>query len=278
MMDAVTIRIGESDKDHAFTVIYSTNLRKKGLPEVLAVDVDPDAREECCEVLKYAATCMLNSGSPMPDLCRRFLKRRQGVASYVAFLQVKDPVQLKTLFEDIMAGGEDGGEESGTPSPSPSSDQDMVILVMPMVIRRAKEGMTWGQVPPAPENKTKLRNAVWTLLELQKKSTGFLRLGGGDDAVAAGKENSSPNVDTAGGNQRVGVEKALAHPEKILWDCEHWKPKHIRYLEQNAAHFSTLAIDQIEEAGVSDQYIEMVCENAKGSSILYHNGMPIGGR
>ena len=265
-----------SDKGQSLSCLFTMNLSRKQLPEILAVDVEPNAVENVAAVINYATVCMLNSNAPMPHLSRKFLRGKKGnEASYVAFLQVTDPAQLDVLYQQIMGFGSD----DKTPRPS---DFDMVILAMPVVPRRGK--MLWGQVPPAPENKTKIRNTVWMALESKKKlEGGFLRAElMMEDGSGTGKENSSPN-SMAGNSSKndasIGkLKDALSHPEwNVQWK-DGLKPKQMRYLESHVDHFSTLAIDKISKVEASTEYVKMVCENAPKLSEMYHQGYMLGRR
>ncbi|CAB9529624.1 expressed unknown protein [Seminavis robusta] len=241
--------------------IFTTNMREEqGLPEILAVDVQPAARDDVHQCLEYVAYCMVNSKMVVPDRYR-FTLQFQNHQVYFACLQAT--TKLDVLYDSYM-------EE-----PRPAS-ADMVIVLMPI-----GRSLLWGHLPQAPDKKTRMRDHIKAVLEERMASPeGFVRF-------VDGKAKNVHHSNLA----RVSLEEALSNDDwEIDWEgntsqkCREVKRQggeaqlylqkrrgEVEYLQMHAAHFRELLVDCIG-AERSTFYISQVCDKGSHWTDLYQEG------
>jgi hypothetical protein len=244
-----------------YCCMFSTDMRPHGFPEVLAVDVEPEGRNDAKECLQYVARFMLDNQVVPKHLLRWTLSRNVGPASYFATLRVTDPDELDAIHQHIMGG-----------TPPRPSNMNILILLMPIVPRSRdnnrngdKQQTTascwWGQIPPAPESRTKLRDGIKEILERQKASPcGFVRFIDGN----VGNLNHENLM-------RVKLSDALDNPKWTVDWGEDMKRREAKLMKKYAGHFLGLSIEGVE-AKTGAQFVSKLCQNADRLAQLYEKG------
>jgi hypothetical protein len=244
----------------SLSCLFTTNLRQEGgLPEILAVDVQPSAQKYVEQCLEYVAYCMINSKRIVPDKYRFTLRleTRGHDYAYFACLQVTCPDQLNVLYQDYM--NEALGETS------------MAIVLMPVFLPIDSDGLSWGLLPKAPESKTRSRDNIKSMLEDQIASPcGFIRRVDGDLRHA----DSIKLV-------RVSLADALSHVNgddswEIDWESAGLKKYEVQYIKKNSQHFLAMCMDGTMLGEKAKKYLAAVCDNGSRWQALYQDGKLVG--
>lgn len=230
--------------------LYTTGMTQLGLPELLAVDVEMGGFQNISALMNTCAENLFRLRDDHPALSNPEKIHRSamsaggdqntnGYISYSALILVtkkskKDARRLELLFEKFV---------KLTYRPL----MDKLIVLMPIC-----KGLPWGQLPPAPEGKNKLRNTVFQKLYHQQHftSTGFIRyLDGNKNNHAI--SNVRPNVPLA---------EALAHhPEwAVNWD-RNLDSEEISYVQEHREYFIPL-VSEVPHAQ-ADAYVDKISKS-----------------
>jgi len=235
--------------------LISTNMRKVGFPEILAVDCEEAAKDDLKRCMDYVGNFMINSDRVVPHLLRFTLHTGDGQSNpndsvYFASLQVTNPKQLDMLY----------------PTSTRPASCDMVLLLMPIVPRApdsSSNGLLWGHLPNAPENNTLMRDTIKAELEDHVVTCGIVRSGNSSSSKRfkgqGGRYKTKKATTTIG---RVTLREALLYSD---WNIERqngsFKEREIKYMKKHAEHFIAMSIDGID-AAVAGNYIDQVCSSS----------------
>lgn len=221
-----------------YCFMYTKGLASLGLPEILAVDVEVGALTLLKGVINTVGEHMVSEGNNYstlqhPDgLVRRNSwghdANSDACLSYFAEILVTNPDHLRLLFRKFVRQ-----------TMFPASAMSRLVVLMPIC-----QGKVWGQLPPAPEGKVKLRN------DIKKKfaaSREFLR------AMDGNKLNAHPL-----NWQKVKLEDALPHCDDwvVDWDAD-MSATERQYVVDHREHFIGMSLDGVSRAR-ADAYVDRV--------------------